>query len=88
MIYGNVVMGHGHQIQSATVEAVHPRVGFMAGCLCQLELDYNRAQAGTLSWEGGWAFGITNEKTGSYQYWQARKIDGAWIVPTTLERIE
>ncbi len=87
-IYGSVVMGHGHGIQSATIEGVEPRAGFMAGCLCQVELDYNRAQAGTLAWENGWCFGVTNEKTGSFQYWQARRIDGRWIVPTTLEEIE
>ncbi len=87
MIYGSVVMGHGHGIQSATIEGIEPRAGFMCGCLCKLELDYNRAQAGTLAWEHGWSFGVVNERTGSFQYWQARRIDGVWIVPTTLEAI-
>lgn len=87
MIYGSVVMGHGHSIQSATIEGTEPRAGFMAGCLCKTELGYNRAQAGTLSWESGFCFGVINERTGSYQYWQARKIDDCWIVPASLERI-
>lgn len=87
MIYGNVVMGHGHGIQSATVEAIEPRSGFMCGCLCKVELEYNRAQAGTLSWENGWCYGVTNEKTGSFQYWQARRIDDKWILPTGIETL-
>lgn len=86
-IYGSVVMGHGHGIQSQTIEGIEPRAGFMCGCLCKIELGYNRAQAGTLAWESGWAFGVTNEKTGSFIYWQARKTDGVWIVPSTLEAI-
>ncbi len=87
MVYGSVVMGHGHGIQAATIEGVEPRAGFMCGCLCKLELGYNRAQAGTLAWEHGWAFGVTNERTGSFLYWQARRTDGVWIVPTTMEAI-
>lgn len=85
LIYGNVVMGHGHGIQAATVEAVEPRAGFMCGMLCRKELIYNRAQTGTLNWENGWGYGVTNEKTGSFQYWQARKIDDKWLLPTGME---
>lgn len=87
MIYGSVVMGHGHSIQSATIEGTEPRAGFMAGCLCKLELEYNRAQPGTLNWEHGWAYGIINEKTGSYQLWQARRIDNQWILPSGIESL-
>ncbi len=88
LIYGSVVMGHGHGIQSATIESVEQRSGFMCGCLCELELGYNRAHAGTLNHENGWCFGVTNTRTGSFQYWQARRIDGVWVVPSTLEIIE
>ncbi len=88
MIYGSVVMGHGHGVQQATIEGVEQRAGFMAGCLCKLELGYNRAQAGTLAWEHGFGYGISNEKTGSFHYWQARRIDGAWVLPSDLVCIE
>ncbi len=84
-VYGSVVMGHGHAIQMQPIEGIEQRTGFMAGCLCKLELDYNRAQMGTLNQENGWAFGVTNERTGSFQYWQARRVDGAWLLPTGLE---
>lgn len=87
MIYGSVVMGHGHGIQSATIEGVEIRAGFMCGCLCKLELGYNRGSAGTLNWEHGWCYGVTNEKTGSFQYWQARRIDDKWILPTGIEQL-
>lgn len=87
MIYGSVVMGHGHGIQSATIEGVEPRAGFMVGCLCELELEYNRAAAGTLNWEHGWAYGVINEKSGAFQVWQARRVDGQWILPTGIEAL-
>lgn len=77
-IYGSTVMGHGHGIMAQSIEGIEQRTGFMAGCLCKLELDYNRAQPGTLLWEHGFAYGVTNEKTGSFHYWQARKVDGVW----------
>lgn len=84
-VYGSVVMGHGHSIQMQPIEGIEQRTGFMAGCLCKLELDYNRAQMGTLNQEHGWSYGVTNEKTGSFHYWQARKVDGAWILPTDFK---
>ncbi len=84
-VYGSVVMGHGHAIQMQPIEGIEQRTGFMAGCLCKLELEYNRAQMGTLNQEHGWAYGVTNEKTGSFHYWQARRVDGSWLLPTGME---
>ncbi len=81
-VYGSVVMGHGHAIQHQPIEGLEQRTGFMAGCLCKLELGYNRAHAGTLVWEHGFAYGAINERTGAFQYWQARRVDGAWLLPT------
>lgn len=86
-IYGSVLMGHGHAIQSASVEGLSQRTGMMCGCLCALSMDYCRATVGSLNWEHGWAFGILNEKTGSYHVWQAKKIDNKWIVPTDYAEI-
>lgn len=84
-IYGSVVFGHTHDIQMQTIEGIEPRAGFATGCLCKTEMGYNRAQAGTLKWECGFAYGLTNLKTGAYQYWQARKVDNAWLLPTGIE---
>jgi hypothetical protein len=81
-VYGSVIMGHGHAIQQASIEGLEQRTGIMCGCLCKLNMSYTRASVGTLNWEHGWAYGIINEKTGSYNLWQARRIDHKWILPT------
>jgi hypothetical protein len=81
-IYGSTLMGHGHAIQQASIEGLSQRTGMMCGCLCQLNMDYVRASVGSLIWEHGFAFGLINEKTGNYHVFQARKIDGHWIIPT------
>lgn len=81
-IYGSVLMGHGHAIQSASVEGLNQRTGMMCGCLCSLKMTYSRASTGSLNWEHGWAYGVLNEKTGSYHVFQARKVDNKWILPT------
>lgn len=82
--YGSVLMGHGHSIQSASIEGLETRTGMMCGCLCDLNMEYTRANIGTLTWEHGWAYGIINERTGNYYVWQARKIDGKWVVPSHI----
>lgn len=81
-IYGSCLMGHGHAIQNASVEGLQQRTGMMCGCLVKLNLDYARASVGSLMWQHGWAYGVINEKTGSYNCWQARRVDNKWILPT------
>lgn len=85
--YGSVAMGHGHQIQMQPIAGLEQRTGFMCGCLCKKELGYNRHQLGTLNWEHGWAYGVVNPRTGSFQLWQARELDGRWLLPTGLEEL-
>jgi len=86
-IYGSVLMGHGHGIQHTTIEGLEPRMGRMCGCLCKLEMGYNRAAPGTLAWEHGWAYGVVNQKTGLYQVWQAQKIGNDWLLPSKIEKL-
>ena len=50
--YGeNIIMGHTHTIQSVSVEGLTPKQGWVAGCLCQLDYEYNRSMLGTLNHE-------------------------------------
>ncbi len=86
LAYGcSILMGHGHSIQYASIEGLdEPRVGMMCGCLCNLDMDYNRHQVGTLNQAHGWAYGFLNERTGKYYVNQARKIDGKWLLPSSF----
>ena len=85
--YGSVLMGHGHQIQQAAIEGLDQRTGFMGGCLCKLELEYNRAQEGSLTWEHGFPYGVVDLDSGLFQLWQARELDGKWLLPTGIEEL-
>src|SRR5579859_7435990 len=85
---GELIIGHLkilHGIQHVSIEGLENRIGRMCGCLCQLDMDYVRANMGSLVWRHGWAYGVINIKTGDYQVWQAEQVNGNWILPTGLE---
>lgn len=57
-IYGDSLFGHGHAIESAPAPNDEgAKVARMIGCLCRLDLSYNRAQTKTLRQQHGWAYG-------------------------------
>jgi hypothetical protein len=85
--YGeNVIMGHTHTIQSVSVEGLVPKQGWVAGCLCQLDYEYNRSMLGTLNHENGWIYGLIFDD-GSFAVYQARQISGKWILPMDFKEI-
>jgi hypothetical protein len=84
--YGSVLMGHGHAIDQASIEGVEKRIGRMIGALCRLDMDYNRAQVGSLRHAHGWAFGVVAD-SGAYQVWQAESVHNKWIVPTGVKEL-
>jgi len=78
--YGNVIMGHVHRFDTATVPALTPKVGRSCGSLCLLDLDYNRAQLNTLAQENGWYYGF--RINGRLIVYEARRVGDRWIYPT------
>ena len=85
--YGeNIVMGHCHTIQQATVEGLTPRQGWIAGCLCRLDYEYNRATISALAQENGFVYGLLLNN-GGFIVHQARKVSGDWIVSTDFKII-
>lgn len=78
LAYGSVLMGHGHAVDHAIIEGLEPRMGRMAGCLCKLDMDYNRAQIGSLRHAHGFIYGCWNEKTGDYFCQQSQRIGNLW----------
>ena len=85
--YGeNIIMGHTHTIQSISVEGLVPKQGWVAGCLCQLDYEYNRSMLGTLNHENGWVYGLIFDD-GNFAVYQARQIAGKWILPTEFKEI-
>ncbi len=85
--YGSVLMGHGHGIQHVSIEGLENRIGRMCGCLCSLDMDYVRANMGSLMWRHGWAYGVINTISGDYQVWQAEDVNGTWIIPSDVVQL-
>lgn len=83
MVYGSVVMGHIHAIDEYAIPGLEPRVGKAIGCLCKLDMDYNRAQAMTLRQSHGFAYGLLMGN-GTYHVWQAYPINGVWVFPSEM----
>lgn len=77
---GIVLMGHGHGIWHCPVEGAENLCGWMCGCLCDLEMDYNRANFGSLNQRNGFAYGVIDSKSGRVEAFQAASgADGSWM---------
>ena len=74
-IYGNVVFGHIHSIESYQVPGLDQREARSIGCLCKLNQKYIDRKTAKLRWSHGWAYGWLFSD-GTYQINQARSIDG------------
>ena len=74
-IYGNVLHGHTHTIETAPTPHIFPVEARGIGCLCRKDMDYVNAKTAKLRWGQGWAYG-TIFPDGSYEVFQARKVGG------------
>jgi hypothetical protein len=79
---GVTLFGHVHAFSSFRIASYDERFGQAVGCLCDINMSFERSRKAKLKKEHGWAYGIKNTKTGACHYWMARKIDGKWILPT------
>jgi hypothetical protein len=80
LTYGSIHFGHTHTIDVAPVPGLERRVARGVGCLCDLSMDYNSAQPGTLRQAHGFAYGAIHRKTGKFFSNQAEEIDGTWNI--------
>lgn len=87
LVYGACIFGHGHGIQMASIAGLEDRTGRMAGCLCKLDMEYAEASMGALMWRHGWVYGVVNEKTGTYEAFQAQEINGKFMVLTGVKEL-
>jgi predicted phosphodiesterase len=83
-IYGNVVFGHTHAIDAFSIPGIQERVGRNAGCLCRLDMAYNRGQLNTLRQSHGFAYGFL-ARNGAHRVFQAQEIYGKWLFPTEFK---
>lgn len=80
-IYGNVVFGHVHSIESYQTPGLEQREARSIGCLCKLNPEYANTKTGKLRWAHGWAAGYVFDD-GTYSLFQVRGIDGKFYAPT------
>lgn len=77
-VYGNVLLGHIHTIESVPVENPDgPAEARAIGALCHIDMSYNSRQLNKLRHANGFAYGYLFED-GSYQILQAREIAGVY----------
>lgn len=84
LTYGHSMFGHGHAIDSASVERHGGATGRMVGSLCCRKMKYNRGQIGKLRQENGWGYGAYNERTGDYKAFQAERVGDKFLCATEL----
>lgn len=83
-IYGNVIFGHVHSIESFQTPGLKQQEARAIGCLCQLDQDYADRKTGKLRWAHGWAYGwLFPDKT--YQLNQAREVGGRFYASQDLK---
>jgi hypothetical protein len=80
LAYGSCLFGHIHSIDEASVPGMDRRTARAVGCLCRLDMDYNRASVNTLRYASGFAYGVVDDKSGDYCVWQAEGVSGKYIV--------
>jgi hypothetical protein len=83
-IYGNVVFGHIHSIESYQTPGVKQQEARSIGCLCKLDMDYINRKTAKLRWAHGFAYGWLFPD-GTYQIHQARMIDGKFHCSTSIQ---
>jgi predicted phosphodiesterase len=74
-IYGNVIFGHVHSIESFQTPGLKQQEARAIGCLCKLDQDYADRKTGKLRWAHGFAYGWLFPD-GTYQLNQARSVNG------------
>ena len=83
-IYGNVVFGHIHSIESFQTPGIKQKEARSIGCLCDLNPSYANRKTGKLRWSHGWAYGWLHDD-GTYAIFQARGVNGKFYAPTDIQ---
>lgn len=87
-IYRDSVFGHLHCNGIVSERGPDsPKAHCVGGLGDHEKMEYASQRTATLAWGPGWAYGVVNPKTGSYNLWLAQKTDGRWILPTGLQTL-
>lgn len=84
-IYGNVVFGHVHSVESFQTPGLKQQEARAIGCLCKLDMEYANRKTGKLRWAHGFAYGWVFDD-GTYQINQVRGVEGRFYAPVDLKQ--
>jgi predicted phosphodiesterase len=85
--YGNCLFGHTHATDSAPLESVEgPAEARGVGCCCKIDMSYNQHLVGKLRHDNAFCYGVLFPD-GTYQLFQAKKIDGSFYVATEIKKL-
>lgn len=79
--YGNVIAGHVHRPDTQSAPHVDGATGYTSGCLCRLDMDYNKTHANTLAQKHGWIYGWVTA-SGHTAVYHAKQVGDRWFYPT------
>jgi len=83
--YGQCIFGHDHSISEFRHTSIDRRHARGIGCCCRLDMDYDITKPAKLRHENGFGYGWYNDKTGEANVFQARRIEGTWLLATELK---
>ena len=83
-IYGNVVFGHVHSIESFQTPGLKQQEARAIGCLCRLNQHYIDRKTAKLRWGHGFVSGLLYAD-GSYDLFQIRGINGRFTAPVSFK---
>jgi predicted phosphodiesterase len=73
-IYGNVMFGHVHSQDCCPVPSLHgPSLAMGIGCLCHIDMPYNKRHTNKLRHQQGWIYGVLFPN-GQYSAHQAKRV--------------
>jgi hypothetical protein len=81
------IQGHIHRDHHETMSSLDDIEGYVCACLCKVDQEYNRGQIGTLAQRNGWMYGVIHEETGRVHAWQAKGLDGAFLIPSDVVQL-
>jgi len=83
--FGPCLVGHCHSPDTYTAKHISGGQAHVLGCMANIEsMTYAERYPNRLGWRTGWGFGIINDKTGKWNFWDVVEEDGCYISPTGI----
>jgi len=80
--YGQCVHGHVHAPNQYTGRHIDGGEAHSIGCIGDIDqMEYADRHTAKLGWRQGFAYGITNTRTGDTKIWHVTKENNTWISP-------